>query len=320
MKCRKCGQPAVINMRHHKLTLCEDCFLAWVALRVQHTIERFRMFTHDEKILVAVSGGKDSLALWHILNHLGYATEGIYIDLSISEGEYSRQSRDKVRKFAGQHGDLPYRVVDVEALYGRSVPEQARARRRGGKVCSVCGLVKRHIMNRVAHEGGFSAVATGHNLDDEVAVLLQNTLNWEVGYLGRQAPVLPERQTHLSRKVKPLCLMYEREMAAYALILGIDYIYAECPFSVGAKTIFYKQLLNQLEARSLGSKLRFYTMFLKEKTAGNMRFLDLSGEELGPCRRCGQPTSAAELCAFCRLWDPPVQNPDEESRPMGMLR
>jgi uncharacterized protein (TIGR00269 family) len=311
LKCRKCGQPAVINMRHHRLALCETHFLDWVPARVQHTIEHFQMFRPDERVLVAVSGGKDSLALWDILTRLGYQTEGVYINLGIADGGYSQLSQSKVEQFAASRGGLRYQVVDVQETYGWSVPALARHRRRGHKTCSLCGLIKRHIMNRIAYEGGFSAIATGHNLDDEAAVLMQNTLHWETGYLGRQSPVLPATHPRLARKVKPLCLLYERETAAYALVRGIDYIYDECPYSVGATTLFYKELLNQLESRSVAAKQNFYLTFLKAKEEGLVKFVEPAEVELSTCERCGQPTSAQGLCAFCRLWEPERQTAPE---------
>jgi len=299
--CRKCGREAVINMRHHKLALCEVCFPEWVQGQVAETIRRQRMFGPDSRILVAVSGGKDSLALWEILLDLEYEADGLYIDLGIGEGDYSRLSREKAQAFAEAHNGLHLLVESVPERHGESVPQVA-ARRHRHKVCSVCGLVKRHVMNRVARDGGYDVIATGHNLDDEAAVLLGNTLNWAVGYLGRQAPVLPANQPGLARKVKPLCTMYEREMAAYALVQGIDYIYDECPHAVGARSIFYKDLLTQLEARSPGAKRHFYSNFLRARERGQILFQDREREELQPCRQCGQPTSAGGLCAFCRLW------------------
>ncbi|NIO68277.1 MAG: tRNA(Ile)-lysidine synthetase, partial [Anaerolineae bacterium] len=62
------------------------------------------------------------------------------------------------------------------------------------------------------------------------------------------------------------------------------YIYDECPYAVGAKTIFYKGLLNQLENRSPGAKMQFYLQFLKAKEEG--RFMAIEGEEvtLNECR------------------------------------
>ena len=313
MKCSKCGGMAVINLHQHRLRLCEAHFLDWFTSMAQRAVEHYQMFTPDDRLLVAVSGGKDSLALWDVLLRLGYQAEGMYISLGIDEGiGYSATSRAMCHKFVVEHHpEAVLHVVDLAAEYGRGIPELARSEHRGrGKPCAVCGLVKRHIMNRVARDGGYAAIATGHNLDDEAAVLLQNTLHWQAGYLARQAPVLQEREG-LARKVKPLVRCYERESAAYTLLRGIDYIYDECPFARGATTNFYKELLNDLELRSPGAKQQFYLHFLRARAAGQVRFEGpapetIEGEDpsgLQSCTRCGQPTTAGSLCAFCRLWE-----------------
>jgi uncharacterized protein (TIGR00269 family) len=287
-------------MRQHRLALCQDHFLEWVPQQVQRAIEKFHLFGPGERVLVAVSGGKDSLGLWDILLRLGYPAEGLYIHLGIPDGDYSEVSQEKVERFAADRG-APLRVVSVAAEYGMTIPQVSR-RKRGRSTCGTCGLVKRHIMNRVACEGGYTAIATGHNVDDEAAVLFQNALHWATGYLARQAPVLPASHPRLARKVKPLIRIYEREMAAYALVRGIDYIYEECPYSKGATTLFYKDLLNQLEERSPGAKQQFYLSFLQARQEGRLLPAEVSEVEMGECTRCGQPTTAPELCAFCRLW------------------
>lgn len=305
MRCSKCGGTAVINMRQHRLRLCAPDFLDWLATMVQRSIEKYGMFEPTDRILVAVSGGKDSLALWDVLLGLGYRAEGMYIGLGIDEGiDYSAKSLAMCQAFVEEHhAAAALHVVDLGHEYGRTLPELARTRRRGrGKPCSLCGLVKRHIMNRFARDEGFAAIATGHNLDDEAAVLMQNTLHWQAGYLARQAPVLEERDG-LARKVKPLVRIYEREAAAYVLVRGIDYIYDECPFARGSTTNFYKELLNKLELNSPGAKQQFYLEFLKAREAGAVAFAPEGQAELHPCVRCGQPTTAGDMCAFCRLWE-----------------
>ncbi len=310
MKCKKCGGPAVINMRQHKLGLCVEHFLEWVPEQTERFIEKYRMFSRDARILVAVSGGKDSLSLWDILLRLGYRADGLYIGLGIAGGvDYSNGSHAMVEKFvaerAAQGQALKLHVVDLATLYGASVPEAAAISLRGrGKPCSVCGMVKRYIFNRTARDQGYDVVATGHNLDDEAAVLFLNTLHWQTGYLARQAPVLPADRPGLARKVKPLCRFYEREMAAYALVRGIDYIYDECPYAEGANTIYYKGVLNQLEEDHPGAKLQFYLQFLEAKQTGLFDVVhQAETAELNACERCGQPTSAGGVCSFCRLWD-----------------
>ena len=96
----------------------------------------------------------------------------------------------------------------------------------------MCGLSKRYIFNREAHEGGYDVIATGHNLDDEAATLLGNTLRWNVDYIARQSPVLPAEPGFV-KKVKPLHRLSELETAAYAFLRGIDYVVEECPLVAG---------------------------------------------------------------------------------------
>jgi len=290
-------------MRQHKLALCKEHFLDWLPEQTERFIKKYEMFTHHEKVLVAVSGGKDSLALWDILTRLGYQADGLYIGLGI-DGEfgYSSESQRLTQKFANER-NLKLHIVDVEKEYGQPIPVLADLTKRGhGRPCSVCGLTKRHVMNRIARDLGFAVLATGHNLDDEAAVLFGNTLNWLGEYLLRQNPVLPA-SPGLARKVKPLCRFYEREMAAYAFLRGIEYIYEECPFAVGSKTTYYKELLNQLEVKRPGAKLTFYVKFLEARQQGIFAEKEKIQATLAPCSNCGQPTSAPGLCSFCRLME-----------------
>jgi uncharacterized protein (TIGR00269 family) len=304
MRCRKCGEKAVINMRQHKLALCSPHFLDWVPEQVERTIKRYQMFTRHEHILVAVSGGKDSLSLWDILNRLGYTADGLYIGLGIDGGvNYSENSLGYAHSFALNH-NLQLHVKDIKAEYGENVPELTTRTHRGHyKPCSVCGLTKRHVMNQLARDQHYDALLTGHNLDDEAAILLGNTLNWVGSYLIRQGPVLEANRPGLVRKVKPLCRIYEREMAAYALLRGIPYIHEECPFAEGSTSIYHKELLNKLETDRPGAKLSFYLSFLQARRAGLFSsFIDDRAELVHACPECSQPTSAPGLCIFCRMF------------------
>jgi tRNA-5-methyluridine54 2-sulfurtransferase len=309
MKCRKCRQKAVINMRQHKLALCKDHYLEWIPEQTERIINKYQMFSRQESVLVAVSGGKDSLALWDILHRLGYQCDGLYIGLGIDgDTGYSGESLRYSQKFAEERG-LHLITVDVEKEYGETIPQIAGRTARGKeKPCSVCGLSKRHIMNRVARHGSYHVLVTGHNLDDEAAVLLANTMNWAAEYLVRQGPVLEALGTGMVRKAKPLCRFYEREMAAYALLRGIEYIYDECPYAVGSKSIYYKEILNKMESDRPGAKLSFYLSYLQAKEGGLFAHnADRAKENLHTCPGCGQMTTTPGECAFCRMVDRVVQ-------------
>jgi tRNA-5-methyluridine54 2-sulfurtransferase len=304
MRCRKCDRTAVINMRQHKLALCKEHYLEWVPVQVEHTIRKYQLFTHQNRLLVAVSGGKDSLSLWDILHRLGYQADGLYIGLGIDGGiDYSNRSLEYAHVFSQEHC-LTLHVINIKALYGESIPELSLRTHRGHyKPCSVCGITKRHEMNRMALSGNYDVLLTGHNLDDEAAILLGNTLNWQAAYLLHQGPVLEADRPGLVRKAKPLCRMYEREMATYALLANILYVHEECPHAAGSTSIYHKQILNKLESDRPGTKLSFYLSYLQVKQAGLFSSqADNRADQIHSCPNCGQPTSAPGLCVFCRMF------------------
>jgi uncharacterized protein (TIGR00269 family) len=292
MKCTACKGPAVIDIRRHNAHFCTEHFLRLCRDQVAKAIKDHDMIAPDDQVLVAVSGGKDSLAVWDILLDLGYRADGLYIGLGI--GDYSDESGRFARDFAASR-DAQLVEIDLPEDYGYDVPNGAKAARRAP--CSACGLSKRHLFDKAAVDGGYDVVVTGHNLDDEAAVLFGNVLKWHTDYLGRQSPVLPARNG-FPKKVKPLVRLGEREMAAYCVLRGIDYIVEECPMSAGNRHLRYKDVLNDLELVSPGAKFDFFHGFLAR---GAQHFQAPEGTEaIGECERCGAPCSN-DICAFCRL-------------------
>lgn len=294
MKCRKCGGAAVLELRRHNAAFCATDFLEFFRHQVREAIRKHKMFTKAEPVLVAVSGGKDSLALWDVLFEEGYTTAGLYLNLGIFD--YSRDSRAKCEAFAAERG-LKLIAVEVEAALGAPIPGVQQVTRR--PTCSACGLSKRYLMNQAALEHGFPVVATGHNLDDEAATLFGSVIHWQTEALPRQSPALVSTHPKLARRVKPLYRLSERETAAFAFLRGIDYIVDECPFSKGATSLLYKEILNRLEDASPGSKHNFFYGFLEK---GRPAFEKAESVTLVECTRCGQVTTG-DLCAFCKLAD-----------------
>jgi len=137
VKCRVCRDAAVIEVRRHNANFCEEHFLAHCREQVKREIDHFHMLGRADRVLVAVSGGKDSLALWDILIELGYETEGLYLGLGI--GEYSDESGDYARDFARARG-LALREIDLR---------DDTAVRRGGDQDVHGGKVPRRRAHRV---------------------------------------------------------------------------------------------------------------------------------------------------------------------------
>jgi uncharacterized protein (TIGR00269 family) len=306
MRCKRCRGKVVIEVRRHNAAFCRDCFFHYAGQQVSRAIAKHRMLEPSDRVLVAVSGGKDSLALWDLLLDLGYQADGLYLGLGI--GGYSDRSHDLCQAFADARG-ARLLVHDLAAEQGYTIPQAAgagrprRASPGGRSSCAVCGLSKRYVFNRVAHDGGYDVVATGHNLDDEAAVLFANTLRWDTASMARQFPVLEATRPGLVKKVKPLYRLAERESAAYCVLKGIDYVVEECPLVGGNTQMRHKETLNQMEEASPGTKHTFLFGYV-DRAAALLRAADVA--ELAECSRCGMVTQAPDdpaeepVCAFCR--------------------
>jgi uncharacterized protein (TIGR00269 family) len=294
VKCRKCGGAAALELRRHNAAFCSPHFLEFFRKQVAEAVHRHHMFTREEKIMVAVSGGKDSLALWDVLIEDGYQTAGLYLDLGIFD--YSKESKAKCEAFAASRGQTLH-IERVADAVGAPIPVVQQATRR--PTCSACGLSKRYLMNRAALQHGYPVVATGHNLDDEAATLFGSVMHWQTDALPRQSPALASTHPKLVRRVKPLYRLSELETAAFAFLRGIDYIVEECPFAKGATSIAHKEVLNRLEEASPGSKHNFLFGFLEKARPA---FEKIEHVELLECTSCGQVTTGA-ICAFCKLAD-----------------
>jgi len=302
MRCKKCPQRAAIKLPQHNISFCKGCFTEFVHSQVAKAIKSQKMFTPEDRILVAVSGGKDSLALWAILLKLGYRADALYLDLGI--GNYSVQSRHKVDHFhetVAQPRGATLHIHTLAENEGAGVKELATMMHR--PTCSTCGTMKRYHFNRTALEKDYDVMATGHNLDDEAARLLGNVLRWQTEFLDKQSPTLPASVEGFAKKVKPLYRLTEREMAAYAVINKIFYIVDECPMAKGSKMLVYKDVLNRLETESPGTKQSFYLKFLDKQAkeqASTGTITSHDQQRLTPCQTCGQPTSM-EVCTYCKM-------------------
>jgi uncharacterized protein YrzB (UPF0473 family) len=148
------------------------------------------------------------------LGRQGYDVTGLHVDLGIPES--SPSARGVVERFCQKY-DFPLIVRDMVAE-GLPIPEVKAKLRR--PICSACGKIKRYFFNQTARELGFTVLATGHNLDDEVARLTSNTLRWDSAYLSDQGPVLEDEDGNEIEFELGDKLVYEGK--EYVVLLPLD--------------------------------------------------------------------------------------------------
>ncbi|QKQ99169.1 adenine nucleotide alpha hydrolase family protein [Metallosphaera tengchongensis] len=303
MYCKKCNSKAVIRVHFNSLPLCATHFSEWFESKVEKTIVDYNMIQRHETVGVAVSGGKDSSTLLHVLSKLstklGFDLVGINIDLGIDGGtQYSSLSTQMAIKNFELTG-VRYKVLKLKESYGFSIDEAKTRIRR--PVCSTCGLVKRYVLEEVAKGLGANVLATGHNLNDMAQFVMAGYHTGDLQNLARLRAVLPAENGYL-KKVKPLFLSSEKEIMTYALMNKIPFMVDSCPNNrrVGGPTS--DKLRKMLEATE--DEIPGFMTRLVENFEKRIRpfFEDLPKYNLGKCKICGKPTNSdREICSFCAL-------------------
>jgi uncharacterized protein (TIGR00269 family) len=277
---------------------------------VARTIRKYELINEGDKVVVALSGGKDSTSVLYILKKLGYDVEGLMIDLYL--GEWSEIHKRNMTRFCDAN-EIPLTVVDLKEEMGQGICfiKAVLKKRKGLTGCSVCGTVKRWVLNKWARKLGADKLVTGHNLDDEAQNVLMNFLKGNVLLGARSAPMtggggveaargipskvgtskeVPFLSGRFVQRVKPLFFVPESEIRKYTEKKGFEILYDRCPCAFGTYRVETRDWMSNI---SDGEKLKIVEGF---------QDLDLKveGKELKKCRECGEPSSG-EVCNFCGI-------------------
>ncbi|MEM2342101.1 MAG: ATP-binding protein [Candidatus Bathyarchaeia archaeon] len=300
-RCNRCKMgKAEVYLAHSNLNLCPDCFMLLTERRVKHTIDAHKMLSKNDKIGVAVSGGKDSSSLAYILNSLFEKIDMtlIYIDLGVPE--YSKHCLERVESLAKMldrnlvvfslEKDLGFKIEDFkQTIYGR-------------KICSACGAIKRYLLNKIAYDLGLTKIATGHNLDDTVEALFNFYIEGNVESMLRLKPYLPKTHPKLVPKIKPLIGLTDFECLLYAEYRGLPIRTIECQFSKGSRMQKRKELLNIIAEKMPNFKHSFINSHFKRILPNLEIALGNREIKIYECPTCSMPTSLEGMpCHFCKI-------------------
>ncbi len=300
-RCRFCSHEALVFVRQANLPLCREHFLSWFVNRVRRTLKRYGMVRPGDRILVAVSGGKDSVALLCVLDELsgemGFELEAVVLDLGIEGNSYSRRCVEMARSASGRLG-VELHVVSIGERYGFTLDQAVRRTKR--PACSLCGLVKRYALTDVARELGFDALATGHTLNDMARFILSSYISGALGELVRLTPVSASELPGVPRRIKPFYESYEEHIKMYADLKGLEYMEDGCPYAADAPSDRIRVFLEDLERASPGVMHALVRNYIKHLRPALASYLGRELRPLRACSKCGMPSSG-EVCAFCRL-------------------
>lgn len=297
LKCSKCSsRKAVIDLKYMGEKYCGNCFVNLYEKRVRRTIRKHDMLKRDEKIGLAVSGGKDSLVMAHVIGKIHGETVLITVDEGISG--YRDVSIKKVKKFAKER-DMDLEIYSQKEEYG-STMDQVVSKKEEEDSCSYCGVFRRQLLNKAARELECDKIATGHNLDDEAQTILMNIFRGEPKRLARMGPVtgFKEHEKFIPR-IKPIRRCSEKENTVYAIINNIDFESGECPYANSSYREISRNYLSEMEKNHPGTRYSILSSYDKMLPALEKYYREKSGE-IENCKECGEPTST-EVCKACSM-------------------
>ena len=280
--------------------LCRRCFCLSIERKVKTAISKYGMFEPDDRIAVAVSGGKDSLSLLHILSKIEKSFPKATLTAVIVD-EGIKGYRDEAMKIAKKNcekSDVGHIIVSFKELYGYALDEIAEMTEDTKLTpCSYCGVLRRRAINTAAKLAGASKVATAHNLDDETQTALLNIIHGDPIRILRVKPMLDPIQPGLVQRVKPLCEVPEREVALYAYVKKIAFQSLPCPYSGSALRNDVRGILNRLEEKHPGMKYTIHRSMEKIRSLLEQSKLKTA---LSDCEKCGEPT-VGKICQTCQI-------------------
>ncbi len=295
MKCDRCENQIAYTRKYSGEKLCSECFSNSILRKTAKTISKYKMIQNDELVAVAVSGGKDSLALLNIMNKMA-ANHNFRIKvITIDEGipGYRDEALGIVEKFC-KNLNVDLKVYSYKELFELSLDE-ALDLRGNEKIssCSICGTLRRRAMEYAAKDICANVIATGHNLDDTLQTFIINMLSGDTSKVGWMDP---DTSGNSLRKIKPFCEIYESEIVFYAFTNDIPFQSEPCPhMNEGIRTEI-REFLNSLEKRHSGIKNNLYQSIIKvsQIVKGSNQ------KQKMICVKCGSECTGT-TCSVCNM-------------------
>ena len=263
--------------------------------QVKQTLNKIKL-NKKEKILVALSGGKDSTITAYLLHKFGYKIEGFHIDLKI--GTYSEKCLKAVKELCKQL-DIKLHLYNIKKEMGSSMcylRSCIQVKQKTLKNCAICGVIKKWILNKQARELKFKKIATGHNLDDEAQTFLLNILKGSPKLSANSGPITRNIQDKkFIPRIKPLFYIAEEDIRKYTKEKKLPVVYEKCPCALDSYRIQLRKFLNTISTKE---KLNIIKNFDRVYD----KISKLKDLKLNYCEICEEP-SRNKICKKCELME-----------------
>jgi uncharacterized protein (TIGR00269 family) len=293
MKCIACKKPAEIKIVQ---PFCAECFLKHYQRRVERTIRKFKLINEKDNILVAVSGGKDSLSCADVLHQLGFKISVLHVDVGIKRCT-SERSKLIVEKFC-QERKISFYFTSFEKFFQiREIDRFFKVAKR--PICATCGMLKRALFNKFARERGFNKIATGHCADDIVKYFLKTIIAGDedsIFWLSKLKPITFAEHPRIVTRIRPLFEILEVENLAYTKFRNI--IVAGCTMcSYFQRRDKWTEILRNIDEKIPDFKIKVARTLEKTQFILKIR---KRREKIRECAICKEPTNQ-EICAICKI-------------------
>ena len=181
-KCNYCKNSIVIQRRYSGEQLCPECYVKSIEKIIYKTISKYKMLKPRDKIIIGLSGGKDSITLLYNLNLIQkktYDSEPI-IALIIDEGikDYRHNSIESAKNFCKKY-NIEHKTISFKERVGYTLDEIIDIKKKSSNykyACNYCATIRRRLLNEGARDLGGDVLAMGHNLTDVSETFLMNIL------------------------------------------------------------------------------------------------------------------------------------------------
>lgn len=298
MGCKKCLENPVIKLTNSNISLCKNCFIKYFEKKVKKTIKDYELIEKNDNVIVACSGGKDSTVLLYLLKKLTEKRNDVKITaLAIDEGihDYRDKSLEFLKKFCNEH-KVELNIFSYKKEFGKTLDEILKTYK--GVPCSICGVLRRYLLNKKSKELNGNKLATGHNLDDESQSIIMNYFRKNVKLSARLGPITGiVNDKRFIKRIKPLYFLTEKEVTSYAFLKGFMDKFTECPHDSDSYRAQVRDMLNDFEAKYPGTKHSIISSFIEILPLLKNNYKN--DKEIRSCQLCDEPCSN-EICKACQ--------------------